>query len=99
MRIPYVISKVPLSPEEIAELQRPELEWDDEFQTRDGREFRLSYDSLSIEMDGAPTPPFKTIAHIEQTWIDLQALFGVRSRLASDPYWGMFPEPTEPSIQ
>jgi hypothetical protein len=38
----------PLSPEEIAELQRPELEWDDEFQALDGRGFRLSYDSLSI---------------------------------------------------
>jgi hypothetical protein len=39
----------PLSQEEITELQDvPEPEFDDEFRTPDGREFRMSYDSLSI---------------------------------------------------
>lgn len=35
----------------------------------------------------------------DQAWVDLQALFGVKSELASDPDWETFPEPTRPSIQ
>jgi len=63
--------------------------YDDDFQTFDGRVFRLSYERLSI--DGVS---FATLAQLEQAWINLQASLGAKSRLASDPEWGMFPEPS-----
>jgi hypothetical protein len=52
------------------------------------------------ELDSNDKPlRFDTVENADQAWADLQALFGVKSRLASDPDWGTFPEPTEPSVQ
>jgi hypothetical protein len=93
----------PLTPGQIAELKAEnavEPEYDDEFQTPDGREFRMSYERLTIELGSSDAPMrFTSLTQLEQAWVDLQTLFGVKSRLASDPDWREFPEPTEPSIQ
>ena len=97
---------------------------DDEFDTPDGRRFRLLYDGHTIfsrdrqlnaadrkrlnpfaaviaELDSNEKPLcFATIQEGDQAWLDLQALHGVKSRLASDPDWGEFPEPSvHPLIQ
>jgi hypothetical protein len=79
----------------------PEPEYNDHFFTADGREFRLSYEPLTIVEVGSTDEPlrFSSIAQADQVWVDLQALFGVKSELASDPDWDEFPEPTAPTIQ
>jgi len=96
-----------LSPEEIAQLEVPEPDWDD-FQTADGREFRLVYGEpgesvLIVELDAngvqLSSLAFPMIAQAEQVWVDLQAMFDVQSRLASDPDWGTFPKPTRLTTQ
>jgi|KBSMisStaDraftv2_1062788.scaffolds.fasta_scaffold47296_4 hypothetical protein len=80
----------------------PEPEYYDDMRTADGREFRLLYDPEPsiVEVNSKNEPwSFPTIQQVEQAWVDLQALFGVKSRLASDPEWDQFPKPTAPSIQ
>ena len=89
-----LVRLVPLSQEEIAQLiAPPEPEYDDEMTCTDGRVFRLSYERLSIGADC-----FGTLIQLEQAWVYLQASFGVKSRLASDPDWGGFPALTETLI-
>jgi hypothetical protein len=76
-----------------------EPEYDDEFQTPDGRVFRMSYDRCTIELGSDQPMRFASLTQLEQAWVDLQALFGVKSLRASDPEWDQFPDPTAPSIQ
>jgi hypothetical protein len=98
-----IVAGSPLSiAETIAErAQHPDPEHDDDFQTPDGRVFQMSYEPFSIVELGSSDVPlrFATRTQLEQAWVDLQASFGVKSRLTSDPDWREFPEPTEPSIQ
>jgi len=82
--------RVRLSKEEVANLiEPPEPEWDDEMTCTDGQVFRLSYERSSID-----NVCIATLLQLEQAWVDLQALLGVKSRLASDPNWGTFPKAT-----
>lgn len=90
----------PLSPEVNAQSIRHY----DDFHLLDGREFHLYGEDgekpAIEELDAAGKRvswlPFPTQTQAEQVWVDLQAMFGVKSMLASCPDWdGLFPPPSQ----
>ena len=103
-----IVSGEPLSPEDIARWKDAPREHYDDFRVPNGHEYRLygedrktpAIEELDANGKRLSWHPFSTHRQAEQVWVDLQASFNVRSRLADDPEWdGLFPQPSKPSIQ